>query len=192
MTNTSDIEQRIIEAAINCIERVGVKETTIRKIALEAGVNVAAINYYFRSKEQLMDRVQEITLNNAFDWSHFDCDEDATPKQRLVVILDHMVSGAQAYPEVTRSHFITPLVEKNSGTGTYRAFSEFMNKIYDDLVARGALPGADLRSALLQAAAASILGIGLHLDLFSDFSVLDMREPQNRRHYIEKLVDKLL
>jgi TetR/AcrR family transcriptional regulator, regulator of cefoperazone and chloramphenicol sensitivity len=192
MSNASGMDLKIIEAAIACVERYGVKETTVRKIAQEAGVNVAAINYYFRSKEQLMERVQEITLSNAFDWSHFSWSDDYPPKPRLIAILDHMVMGAQAYPEITRSHFITPLVNKDSGIAAFAALNQFMEKIYCDMVARGAESGDDLRVALLQAVTASILGIGLHMGLFGDFCPADLSDPAIRKRYIERLVDRLL
>ena len=65
---TDTIEIKIIEAAIDCIEQFGLKGATNRRIAEKAGVNLAAINYYFRSKENLIERVMETTLHNAFDW----------------------------------------------------------------------------------------------------------------------------
>ncbi len=44
-------EEKIILAAINCIEKYGLENTTIRKIGEEAGTNSASISYYFRSKD---------------------------------------------------------------------------------------------------------------------------------------------
>ena len=65
----ASVEGKIIQAAIECIEKYGISGATNRQIALEAGVNNAAINYYFRSKEVLIQRCMEITLKNAFDLS---------------------------------------------------------------------------------------------------------------------------
>lgn len=48
--NSEPVEIKIIEAAIECIEQFGLKGATNRRIAEKAGVNLAAINYYFRSK----------------------------------------------------------------------------------------------------------------------------------------------
>jgi AcrR family transcriptional regulator len=56
------MEDRILEAAVACIEEYGVHRLTVRRIAAKAGVNTAAINYYFRTKEQLMDKVDELTI----------------------------------------------------------------------------------------------------------------------------------
>jgi len=48
-----DTKHKIIEAANNLFYRYGMEGTSIRKIASEAGVNIAAINYHFKSKEHL-------------------------------------------------------------------------------------------------------------------------------------------
>ena len=192
MTNTADMEQRIITAAITCIERVGIRSATVRRIAEEAGVNVAAINYYFRSKEQLMERAMDTTLNNAFDWEHFIETESAPPKERLVAILEHLTAGAQAFPEITRAHFITPLVEHQTDALPYHRFREFMERLYDDLVSRGVNSGEELRTAILQAVTASILGIGLLLDFSVGFAPRDLTDPEVRHSYLARLVDRIL
>lgn len=192
MNNGPDMEMKIIEAAIACIEKVGLKETTVRRIAQEAGVNIAAINYYFRTKEQLMERVMAITLENAFDWSHFSYSEDYAPKPRLVAILDHMVMGTQAYPEITKAHFIAPMMDKGASKASYSVFNGFLEKIYNDMVGRGAQPGEELRFALLQAVTASILGIGLHYDVCRQFAGQDLKDPVIRKKYLEQLVDRIL
>jgi TetR/AcrR family transcriptional regulator, regulator of cefoperazone and chloramphenicol sensitivity len=59
---TGSVEQKIIDATIRCIEAYGISGANNRRIAEAAGVNIAAINYYFRSKELLIQRVMEITL----------------------------------------------------------------------------------------------------------------------------------
>ena len=41
--------ERILGAAVAVIEREGAERTTVRTIAAEAGVNVAAISYHYRS-----------------------------------------------------------------------------------------------------------------------------------------------
>lgn len=192
MNNSPDMELRIIEAAIGCIEKCGLKETTVRRIAQEAGVNIAAINYYFRSKEQLMERVMAITLQNAFDWSHFAFSEGYAPKPRLVAILEHMVTGTQMYPEITKAHFIAPLMDRDTGAASYSVFTGFMEQIYNDMVGRGAAPGNELRFALLQAVTASILGIGLHIDVCREFAGQDLKDPGVRKQYLEQLVDRVL
>jgi DNA-binding transcriptional regulator YbjK len=48
-------EERIRLAALECIEELGLKEATVRAIAAKANMNPAAVNYYFRSKDRLVE-----------------------------------------------------------------------------------------------------------------------------------------
>lgn len=65
-TGAAAVRQRLIVAAIACIEREGIEGATVRRIAAEAGANIAAINYYFGGKEALLEAVFAATLHEAF------------------------------------------------------------------------------------------------------------------------------
>ncbi len=58
--DTTKIEAKIIKAANNIFLKHGVDSATMGQIALEAGINRTSLNYYFRSKNQLLKKV----LNN--------------------------------------------------------------------------------------------------------------------------------
>lgn len=48
-----DTKTRILDAAEQIFKTVGPEKVTLRRISAEAGVNLAAINYHFGSKEEL-------------------------------------------------------------------------------------------------------------------------------------------
>jgi AcrR family transcriptional regulator len=60
-------KQKIIEAAQRLISNQGVEKTSMRDIAIEAGITTGAIYYYYKSKEELlydvMDYATAITAN---------------------------------------------------------------------------------------------------------------------------------
>ncbi|HTP59791.1 MAG TPA: TetR family transcriptional regulator, partial [Spirochaetia bacterium] len=56
--------ERILAATLDLIEKQGPRQATTRSIAAAAGVNVAAINYYYRSKEALLEAAL------ASSWEH--------------------------------------------------------------------------------------------------------------------------
>lgn len=62
-----DGKQKIIEAAQRLITQQGVEKTSMRDIAMEAGMTTGAIYYYYASKEELlydvMDYASAITSN---------------------------------------------------------------------------------------------------------------------------------
>lgn len=62
MTKSESTEQKIKEVARNIFQRKGFAATKTRDIADEAGINLALMNYYFRSKEKLFHLIMEEVL----------------------------------------------------------------------------------------------------------------------------------
>ncbi len=63
-TRGEETEARIIDAAIPIFAARGFRGATIRDVCAAAGVNVASVNYYFRSKEGLYRAVYERIFPN--------------------------------------------------------------------------------------------------------------------------------
>ncbi|MDR2763785.1 MAG: TetR/AcrR family transcriptional regulator [Tannerella sp.] len=57
--NYTEVQQRIVESARELFVKKGLKRTTVRDIANAAGTNVAMVNYYFRSKDNLFETIFE-------------------------------------------------------------------------------------------------------------------------------------
>ncbi len=53
----TETRERILKIACEVFAKQGFRDTTVRDICEQAGVNVAAVNYYFRSKEKLYEEV---------------------------------------------------------------------------------------------------------------------------------------
>ena len=58
-----DTQSRIIATAVDMIGRQINLNFTIREIAEKAGVNIASVNYYFRSKDNLINEVERHFIN---------------------------------------------------------------------------------------------------------------------------------
>ncbi|WP_342315879.1 TetR/AcrR family transcriptional regulator [Lysobacter sp. FW306-1B-D06B] len=52
-----DLRERLLDAAIACFVREGIAATSLRGIAVEAGVTPALLHYYFGDKAQLQEAV---------------------------------------------------------------------------------------------------------------------------------------
>lgn len=57
-------EERILNAATEVFRRRGFAGAKTEELAREAGVNKALLNYYFRSKEKLFQRVFELSMGD--------------------------------------------------------------------------------------------------------------------------------
>lgn len=64
--NLSDTESKIKEAAKKVFLANGYEGAKTRQIAEEAGVNIALVNYYFRTKEQLFKSIYMETFGTFF------------------------------------------------------------------------------------------------------------------------------
>ncbi|WP_026263452.1 TetR/AcrR family transcriptional regulator [Paenibacillus sanguinis] len=64
MRDLKNIEERIIDRALYLMGKKKSCDISVRAIAKEAGVNVSAINYYFRSKEEMLRLVKEFYIEN--------------------------------------------------------------------------------------------------------------------------------
>ncbi len=66
MENDITTEEKIKEAARRIFQQKGFAGTRTRDIAEEAGINLALLNYYYRSKEKLFEIVMEESLKQLF------------------------------------------------------------------------------------------------------------------------------
>ena len=62
----STTEEKILQAAAKCFTEKGYAGTRTRDIAEEAGINLALLNYYFRSKEKLFQKIMLSKLEQMF------------------------------------------------------------------------------------------------------------------------------
>jgi AcrR family transcriptional regulator len=187
------MEQKIIEAAIACIEEFGFKDVTVRRIAAKAEVNSAAINYYFRSKEQLMEKVLDVTIGNAFDWSDLKDTESLPFREQLFAIVDHLIEGALHYPEITRAHFYKPMVEGIYDTRAVREMNAFMETLAQKFIQRGCkMEMGELRYSINQIFMAGMFTIGVVPNISRDFLGIDLKDRKERSEYLMQLINRLI
>jgi len=185
-------EDKILLATIDCIEKYGISGATNRRITAAAGVNLAAINYYFRSKEALVQRAIEATLKNAFDLDDMPPMPGASPAERCTSIFVDLAQGGYRYPGLTRAHFYGLLAEGKPDERLVQRVNRFIDDLAADLAGRGCtLPGSELKTALAQIFAAVMLPV-LASQLFGHLPALNLRDPERCREYVARLVSRLL
>jgi AcrR family transcriptional regulator len=189
---SDSVEEKIITATIECLEKNGVQGTTNRKIAEIAGINSAAINYYFRSKEILVQHAMEKTLANAFDWKDIATLPGNTPQEHCAAIFINLVEGAVNYPGITRAHFYDLLSTGNYNTLIVKRMNEFIMHLGADLQERELhMEKHALENACMQITSAVFFFI-LSPKLFQSSFGLDMTDPVQSSAFITQLVNQLL
>ena len=99
-TEKTDTRSRIMKTAVEMIGREGNLNVTIREIAEKAGVNIAAINYYFSSKENLIEEVERVTVEQTQLIYNRLLDESKSPRERLITWADELMSYLIDYPGI--------------------------------------------------------------------------------------------
>ncbi|MGI6853598.1 TetR/AcrR family transcriptional regulator [Mesorhizobium sp. 1B3] len=92
----ADTRERILSAAVDVLARRGFENATLKEITETADANIAAVNYYFRSKDELIRQVMGDLLgrmNRARDiaLSDYEAAIRAGGKPRLEPLLDALI-----------------------------------------------------------------------------------------------------
>lgn len=169
--------QRLLEAALRRFARDGYRDTTVRQIAGDAGVNVALINRYFTSKERLF----EVCLRGVAEDLEGTAEAEVSVEGILTSVLDQLADRPDG-PDTL--HLL--LLLRSSGDDradairrdTLRSFAERM------AAAAGWRPGDQDDQPLLRAqiALSTALGIVLlrtstGLEPLTSASVQELRDP---------------
>ena len=94
-----ETEKKIKLAARNVFQAKGYDAARTRDIAEEAGVNLALINYYYRSKEALFNEIMQENLElfrkNLYSITN---DPNTTPQEKLELIVENYYNIFQQEP----------------------------------------------------------------------------------------------
>ncbi len=193
MERRAEVRERIVLAAIACLGRAGVAGATVRAIAREAGVNVAAISYYFGSKDALVALALERTLDTAFDLSELDELRERTGSMRAALeafALDYL-TNMQAYPQLAEAHLHGPLTGGAFPVAAAARIDRFVRGLAERLAPL--LPGWEEseRLRLMAQLWSAILFPGLLPGFFGSAGV-DVADPAQRASYVRELLERFL
>ena len=157
----------IIRAAARVLGRIGYSDSSIKQIALEAGVAPGLVHYYFTSKEELLVAVvHELEREMVSDWqSAVDGIDD--PLERIVAALDHTAVRASEHPEFFRLLFDLYVVGLSNPAIRERC-ADLWTRFVDDIeaevrqvLAKLPAPGSVPPRELAEAIGGAIDGIAL-------------------------------
>ncbi len=100
MRELKGIEEKILDKALYLFGKNGTTNVPIRSIVREAEVNVSAINYYFNSKENMLNYVKEFYLENITQAHAALYDESLSDEEKLIKCSNEIIEYCLRYPGV--------------------------------------------------------------------------------------------
>ena len=95
-----DTAGKIKEAASQLFIEKGFGRTTTRDIATEAGVNLALVNYYFRSKDELFSTIMTETVQG-FIWQlRVLLNDDKTFEEKVELVVSNYIDLLKTRPDL--------------------------------------------------------------------------------------------
>lgn len=111
----SSTKEKIIKAVLEQIASEDIDTLSVRQIADQAGVNIAAINYHFRTKENL---IYEAVLTSGKDGLEQIMkmlkDKDVAPEKRLKIYLEQHAQVLITYPKPSMIAIQATIINKKS------------------------------------------------------------------------------
>lgn len=191
MAKQQDVKEKLILATIEWIEECGVQNITSRKIIKRADVNLAAINYHFNSKDNLIEIALNQTLDEAFENM---IDEELLnkqyPKFALYSFFLEFLKGGLKYPGITKAHLYKPIMENEYDTLFTKRWNSFLQTFIQHLSKM--LPNMneeEIELAIIQTFS-SIIFICLAGKLFQEETTLDLSNPKHQQKFIRNLIAK--
>jgi AcrR family transcriptional regulator len=161
-------------------------------LAREAGVNNAALHYYFGTKDELISQAMAMTLEHMMEDSRDILSGEGDIQARLETLLDYLCEGILKFPNIIRAHLIGPFFEDQAESPFLKMIEVWITHTVSDL--GDSLP--DSRQSRMRLAIFSALCTALMAGLlpFSDgtLSTVDLRNEANRKAFVDHLVKSIL
>ncbi|MBK1809985.1 TetR/AcrR family transcriptional regulator [Clostridium sp. YIM B02505] len=101
MREFKSVEDKILDKALYLIGQNRTLDVSVRAIAKEANVNVSAINYYFRSKEEMLRQVKQFFLTNTLTILSIIDNDEYNDEEKLILAANEIMEYILRFPGVT-------------------------------------------------------------------------------------------
>lgn len=187
-----DTKEKILNTAYKIAGEQGFHKITVRKIAKEAGVNVAAVNYHFRNKENLLRETVLVFVTTMQELIDQLFDGRELNPQNFEEILMKITEKQLENPGIIKSIYISLI----RGDVPFKNGEQTISKIFNDLVAatKNKVPFADensIRIIFVQIFAEVLYPVLLGNFVKTVFQI-DYTDQETRRKYIKTIINKNL
>ncbi|MBN1232001.1 MAG: TetR/AcrR family transcriptional regulator [Candidatus Coatesbacteria bacterium] len=189
MKKKEELKSKIIVSAIEYIEKDGMHGLTIRKVAEIANVNIAAINYYFGSKDELVEEVLKYTQEHyQRDMEDFLARDYPSSRELLHEIAVYNLSGGMLYQNITKAHLYAAFINNNYDSPFMVFFRDYLHKLLKRL--REFNENRDYESIILQIIS-SVMFIPIFPGVFEGLGNIELKNNDYQMKYINNLLDNV-
>jgi AcrR family transcriptional regulator len=193
LKDATSTREKILHATLKIIGKEGFQNITIKKIADLAEVNIAAVNYHFGSKTNVISEAIKVLNGKLMKCFCVLQNKEIPPVERLRSFLLSYTESALEYPDVFRN-FIDSAINNNAISSSYIEFlkKDGIGKIISVLKEAGvAEDGETLAMKMVQMISALEFPILLSKQV-KFLAGIDYNENDVKEKYVELILKSLL
>lgn len=180
----ADAKEKILNAVVTLLlEHKDAAKITNRQIAALAGVNSALINYYYQSKENLMDKAVEVCLNSIAGRMFENADVSVPPKERLRRMIKTISTFMFENYQLSSIAVISEL--KSGSFATTRILLPILKEIFGESKSEAALKLTALQIV------SPMQVIFLNAKAYADYLYEDMFDEAARNRLLDRMIDNV-
>lgn len=180
----ADAKEKILNAVVTLLlEHKDAAKITNRQIAALAGVNSALINYYYQSKENLMDKAVEVCLNNIAGRMFENADVSVPPKERLRRMIKTISTFMFENYQLSSIAVISEL--KSGSFATTRILLPILKEIFGESKSEAALKLTALQIV------SPMQVIFLNAKAYADYLYEDIFDEAARNRLLDRMIDNV-
>jgi TetR/AcrR family transcriptional regulator, regulator of cefoperazone and chloramphenicol sensitivity len=190
--NIPDARERIIKAVLVLIGEKGDINPTVREIAQKANVNLASINYYFRSKKKLLTEVEKYFAEEINQITSVLNDENIKKMERILIWANEMMTQLAEYPGIIWM-LASKVINKNSVDKSMKKFINIKNSPLKKLVIEITGNKDDKLASLkaIQIFSGMINPLIMQYGVGKGFDI-DFRDKKIRKRHLDTLIKSIL
>jgi AcrR family transcriptional regulator len=189
--NENSTKERILKTVVRLLLRTSPESLTTREIAGEADVNIAAIHYYFQTKDALIAEAYAAATDIGFTHAmEVFARKDLSARDRAVQFLQGYAVGIVDYPNISRAGFSGMLFAEKASERFAKYLGQIFEALRETFQEMGEMDEKTCAGKVLAALSSIILPF-LFMGAFRGISGIEYSDRAERDRYIELLVDGL-
>jgi AcrR family transcriptional regulator len=185
-------KQHILRSTIDAIEKHGLDNLTTRLIAEEAGVNNAALHYYYGTKDNLVEAALNQTANRMLDDTRGIMSGDDSIEVRLRDLLVYIIDGVEKFPNIIRAHLMEPFYYADRREELTQLLGSWIAMAENAVRESGAGRSPNQIKLSLDMIFSYIIMYGLFKTKESEDAWMDLQDPVTRERFLRQAVDMLI